>query len=88
MTEPHRRFTASGTAYMRCQSLEALFRNRWIAVHYQDPPTKTERGTSISMRFPVLIVTDCVENPEQMAEKVARILEAHWDDDMPEPCEG
>lgn len=79
--KPHQRFTAQGTAYMRNLTREQLYQGPWIAVHHQEPPRKTERGTSFSMRFPVLIVADYVENPEEMAQKVARILEAHWDDD-------
>lgn len=78
---PHKRFTVSGTAYMRNQSREALWSNRWLAIHYQAPPKKTERGVSMGMRFPILILADYVEDQQATAEKVARILEQHWDED-------
>ena len=76
---PHQHFTVSSTAYLR--NLDAEDRRReCIAVHYQDAPKRTERGTSIGLKFPFLIVAHYVEGQWQEAEKVARILNAHWNE--------
>ena len=79
----HQRFTVEGTAYMRNLTRDDLYHHKWVAVLHQDPPKRNEeRGTtSISMRFPVLIVAHYVEEERKIAEKVARILNAHWDDE-------
>lgn len=74
-TEP--RFTASSTAYMR----NADRNQQFFAVHYQAPDRQLpEGGVRMSLRFPMLIVAEYVNQPEAVAEKVARILEKHWDD--------
>ncbi|SKB32643.1 hypothetical protein [Sphingopyxis flava] len=78
--EPHQRFTVSTTSYLRNLSREDLFAET-LAVHYQDPPRKTETGTSISLRFPMLILAFYLEEQQAVAEKVAGILEKHWDGD-------
>jgi len=75
----HQRFTVSSTAYLRNLSSEDR-QAEALAVHYQDAPTKTEAGTHISLRFPTLIVASYVNQPHEIADKVARILNAHWDD--------
>jgi hypothetical protein len=77
-TEPHKCFTVSATAYLRNLSREDM-RNA-VAVHYQRAPKQVEGGTSIGLCFPLLIIAGYVENPEAVAEKVAAILNEHWDD--------
>lgn len=79
----HQRFTAEGTAYMHNLSRDDLYHHKWMAVLYQDPPKRDEvrRTTSISLRAPVLIVSHYLEDERAVAEKVARILNKHWDDD-------
>lgn len=77
--QPHACFSAEQTAYLRNLSARDL-RESCHAVLYQRPPEKTERGTSIGLRFPLLIVAGYVEKPDEVAAKVARILNAHWDD--------
>lgn len=73
----HKLFTVSGTAYMRNLSREQM-NGKWIAVHYQDPPKRTERGHSRGLRFPTLIIADYVEDAQALADKVAAILNQHW----------
>ncbi|ALC13800.1 hypothetical protein [Sphingopyxis sp. 113P3] len=80
---PHQRFTVSSTSYLRNLSREDL-RSETLAVHYQDPPRKTETGTSISLRFPMLILAFYLKEQHAIADKVAAILEKHWDDDTDE----
>lgn len=46
---------------------------------HKSPPRRTEAGTSIGLRFPMLIITNCVERPDAVAEHVADVLEEHWD---------
>lgn len=74
----HRCFTVDATAYLRNLDRDDL-KARCVAVHYQRPPTKTEGGTSIGLRFPMLIVAGYLEDPDAVAAKVADILERHWD---------
>lgn len=78
--EPHQCFTADSTAYMRNLDHEDL-RAPCFAVHYQKPPQKTEGGTSYGLRFPMLIMAHYLEQPEEVAKKVADILNKHWDDE-------
>jgi len=73
----HRCFTVHTTSYLRNLSREDLTA-RCVAVHYQKPPTKTETGTSIGLRFPMLIVAWYLEEPDKVAQQVADILEKHW----------
>lgn len=80
----HRCFTVDATAYLRNLD-RADLKARCVAVHYQKPPTKTEGGTSIGLRFPMLIVAAYLEEPDAVAAKVADILERHWDEgDQPD----
>lgn len=81
MSEAHTVWTVDSTAYLRNLDSEDL-RADAIAVHYQRPPRKTERGTSHSLRFPLLIVAGYVEQPRDVADKVAAILNKHWDDPL------
>lgn len=79
MTTDHQCFTASPTAYLR--NFDRGDRSAW-AVHYQAPPRQNDNGTtSISLNFPMLIVTAYAAEPQALAEKAARILNRHWDDE-------
>lgn len=80
----HRCFTVDATAYLRNLDRDDL-NGRCVAIHYQRPPTKTEGGTSIGLRFPMLIVAGYLEDPDAVAAKVADILERHWDAERVEP---
>ena len=77
MEAEHQCFTVSDTAYLRNIDLKS----RCVAVHYQKPPTITDNGQSIGLRFPFLILAEYIEDADKVAEKVARILNAHWDDE-------
>jgi hypothetical protein len=76
----HQRFTVDATAYLRNLDRDDL-RAECIAVHYQNAPRQTETGTSISLRFPLLIIAGYVEKQRDVAERVARILNEHWGED-------
>lgn len=77
----HRCFTVDSTAYLRNLDDEDR-RAECIAVHYQLPPVVNENGSrTLSMRFPTLIVTGYLEQPREVAERVASILEKHWHDE-------
>lgn len=78
MTE-HRCFTVDTTSYLRNLNREDLT-ERCVAIHYQKPPTKTETGTSIGLRFPMLILGNYIDDAEKVAQRVADLLEKHWDD--------
>jgi hypothetical protein len=80
MSGEHQTWSVDSTAYLRNLDREDL-RAECIAVHYQSAPTKTERGTSIGLRFPTLIVAGYVEKPREVADKIAAILNAHWIED-------
>tara|TARA_B100000678_G_scaffold260020_1_gene240572 strand:+ start:89 stop:334 length:246 start_codon:yes stop_codon:yes gene_type:complete len=73
----HKCFTVSSTAYLRNLTREEM--NDAVAVHYQAPPRKTEGGTCHSLNFPLLVIAGFVEDPEGVAEKVAAILNEHWE---------
>lgn len=78
--QDHQCFTVATTAYLRNLSPEDR-REQCFAVHYQEPDKDLGNGRkSISMRAPVLIVSFWMEGQEAIAEKVARILNAHWED--------
>lgn len=83
MSEEHKRFTAEGTAYMRNVSRAEMNGHKWAAVLHQEPPVLHEDGRkTISMRFPLLIVAHYIEGDQlEIAAKVARILNAHWETD-------
>ena len=74
MSEDHKRFTVSATTYMRSASRDGTF----YAVHFQRPPTKIDQGTSIGLRFPILVVPKYVNDPEDFAGQVAALLNTHW----------
>ena len=78
--EQHECFTVASTVYLRNLTSEDLH-SPCFAVHYQaapkrDPATKT---TSLSLKFPTLLVTNYLDAPEQVAERVAAILNKYLD---------
>jgi hypothetical protein len=77
----HACFTVDTTAYLRNLDRDDL-REETFAIHYQKPPVKNEGSTTIGLRFPTLIVAQYVEDQREIADKVARILNAHWDDEV------
>lgn len=76
----HQCFTVDRTAYLRNLDRDDLGQP-CFAVHYQRPPETTERGTSIGLRFPMLLIAGYLEEPEKVAQKVAAILEKHWNEE-------
>lgn len=76
----HQLFTVASTAYLRNLDHEVMDAE-CIAVHYQNAPSHNpETGsTSYSLQFPTLIIAHYVSEPREIAEKVARILNAYWD---------
>jgi hypothetical protein len=79
--DAHTTWTVGSTAYLRNLNAGDL-RSECIAVHYQRPPQQTERGTSISLKMPVLIVSLYSAAPRDVADRVAAILNKHWDDQI------
>jgi hypothetical protein len=78
MSDGHQCWSADQTAYLR--SLSPEDRSAW-AVHYQRPPVTNDSGTtSVSLNFPVLIVTAYSSEPEKIARRVVDILNKHWDE--------
>ncbi|PKQ00192.1 MAG: hypothetical protein CVT74_05045 [Alphaproteobacteria bacterium HGW-Alphaproteobacteria-13] len=80
MSRTHQYFTVKSTAYLRNLSREDIW-GRQIAVHFQQAPKPTPTGTSVGMIYPVLLLSLYIENRQEIAEKVARILNAHWEDE-------
>lgn len=75
----HQCFSVSATAYMHNFNREAD--GEVYAVHYEGAPRKNEDGTtSFSMIMPALIVSGYIAEPEKIAQRVADILNKHWDD--------
>jgi hypothetical protein len=76
---PHQCFTVSTTAYLR--NLDPADEQEVYAVHYEDPPRRNEDGTtSYSMIAPTLIVSAYMAEPEKIANRVAALLNTHWDE--------
>jgi hypothetical protein len=75
----HQSFTVSSTAYLRNLDLDDLQAD-CVAVHHQVAPTETENGRTIGLRFPFLLVTHYFAEQQEIADAVARILNAHWDE--------
>lgn len=76
---PHKCFSVSTTAYMRNFNPEKG--PEVFAVHYGAPPIRNEDGsTTHSLILPTLIVSACMSEPEKIAERVAEILNARWDE--------
>ena len=81
----HVSWTVNATSYLRNLDSEDLDAET-IAVHYQKAPEKTETGTRISLCFPTLIVSGYCSEPREVADRVARILNAHWDEPAAPPA--
>lgn len=78
---PHIAFTVAPTRYLANLDRKDL-RGEHIAVHYQKAPVTNEDGsTSISLIMPVLITSLYLAERQEVAEKVAALLNKHWDDD-------
>ncbi|WP_179504381.1 MULTISPECIES: hypothetical protein [unclassified Sphingomonas] len=77
---PHECFTVASTNYIRNLGEEDR-RGEHIAIHYGKPPVRNnETGTvTFGLIFPLLIVSLYSSEREQVAERVAEILNAHWD---------
>lgn len=76
---PHQCFTVSTTAYLRNLSAEDR-REECFAVHYQDAPESLGDGrTGHHMCAPVLIVSFWMGEQKAIADRVAGILNLHWD---------
>ena len=81
----HVAWTVDATSYLRNLDSEDL-RAETFAVHHQAAPEQTETGTRISLRFPTLIVSGYCSEPREVADRVARILNAHWDEPAAPPA--
>lgn len=80
--EQHKCFTVDPTSYLRNLDGDDL-REPCIAIHYQAPPRDNGNGTrSISLRVPMMVMSLYLGDQQGVAEKVARILEKHWNDEM------
>ena len=76
---PHQCFSVSTTAYLR--NFDPEDEQEVFAVHYEAPPRRNENGTtSYSMILPTLIVSAYMAEPEKIANRVAELLNAHWDE--------
>lgn len=77
----HRCFTVDTTSFLRNLNREDL-RERCVAIHYQSPPVRNEDAgtTRIGLRFPMLIIAGYLEKPDEVAQRVADVLEKHWDE--------
>lgn len=81
----HQCFTAQATSYLRNLDREDL-RSECIAIHYQKPPEDLGGGrTAIGLNFPLLIVSLYAKDGREVADRVARILNEHWDEAPPQP---
>lgn len=77
----HQCFTVSPTSYVR-NLTAADRREQCFAVHYQKAPKHHEGGgMSLSLKYPTLVVTGYLAEPEKIAQRVADILNKHWDDE-------
>jgi len=76
----HQRFTVDTTAYLRNLDREDL-QAECIAIHVQNPPTRNEATgtTSFGLRFPALIIAGYLEDPREVADRIAAILNEHWE---------
>jgi hypothetical protein len=75
----HQCWSVSATSYLRNLDADDLEANAF-AVHYEAPPQRNDNGTtSHSLIMPMLLVTDYAAMPKDVADRVAEILNAHWD---------
>jgi hypothetical protein len=79
----HQCFSAGGTSYLRAFGKPG----ECYAVMYQAPPVNRGDGhTSFGLIMPMLLVTDYLQDQLAIAERVAAILNKHWDTyDQPDP---
>lgn len=85
MSEEHAVWTVDSTAYLRNLEPEDL-QGECIAIHHQSPPKHNEEtgATGYSLRFPTLIVSLYCAEPRAVADRVAAILNKHWNEDTPQ----
>lgn len=69
----HKCWTAATTSYRPDRDTPPF-----QAILFQKPPRQTEHGRSVSMRFPVLLIPDFVEDAATFAEKLTALLNEHW----------
>lgn len=83
---PHVFFTVDRTAYLRNLDREQIHEPT-LAIHYQAAPERLDDNrVRMSMRAPILIISQWPEDQQGVADKVADLLNKHWDDDeKPEP---
>lgn len=78
---PHICFTVAATRYLANLDREDL-RAEHIAVLYQAAPKRLDDGrTSHGLNMPVLITSLYLAERQEVAEKVAALLNRHWDDE-------
>lgn len=77
---PHKCFTVASTSYVRNLDHESRL-GEHFAIHYGKPPVRNEETgtTTFGMIFPLLIVSLYCSEQEKVAERVAEILNAHWE---------
>lgn len=77
--KPHECWTVSATSYLRNLDSDDLEAEAF-AVHYSAPPKHNENGTTtLSLIMPMLLVTGYAAIPKDVADRVAELLNAHWD---------
>lgn len=78
--DSHVAWTVSSTAYLRNLDDEDLD-GECIAIHHENAPRyNPETGTrTFSLIMPTLIISLYVGQPRAVADRVAAILNAHWD---------
>ncbi|MEP2103056.1 MAG: hypothetical protein ABJP02_05075 [Parasphingorhabdus sp.] len=52
--------------------------NEGPAITYQKPPVKKDGATTGSLRFPVLIASEHLNEPETALQDIADTLNDHW----------
>lgn len=82
---PHQLFTVNETAYLRNLAPDDV-NGRCVAIHYQRPPETTERGQSIGLRMPILVMSLYFTEQDKIAQRVADILNKHWNEDAADPA--
>lgn len=70
LAQDHQYFTVDGTAYTFPRGAEMT------AIHCGDAPRKTDLGTSYSLRFPMLVLVDFIDDKAGTAAKVSDLLNA------------
>jgi len=76
---PHQCWTSRPTSYLRNLDEDDLAAEAF-AVNCQKPPKRNDNGaTSLSVIVPMLLVTGYAAQAQEIAERVAGILNTHWD---------